>query len=158
MVFSALLRLRHIMRSVRLIHPILALLLLAVGAMADPPETGKWVEIDKSRQRLRAYENGKLFMETRVSTGQKGGPPRGSYVAGDKDLMHRSRLFHNAPMPYAVELSGDYFIHGFSSVPNVPASHGCVRVPMTGDNPAKRFFNWVEPGTPIEVVGVWGGR
>ena len=140
-----------------------ALLLLAPAAFAGPPETGKWVEIDKAHQKLRAYENGKLYMECHVSTGQKGGPPRGSYVAGDKELLHRSKLFHNAPMPYAVELNGDYFIHGFTSVPNVPASHGCVRVPLsggnplTGRNPAKQFYDWVEPGTPIEVVGVWGG-
>jgi lipoprotein-anchoring transpeptidase ErfK/SrfK len=69
--------------------------------------------------------------------------------------MHFSRLYHNAPMPYAVQLEGNFFIHGFSSVPGYPASHGCVRVPMTKDNPAKKFFEWVEPGTPIVVVGSW---
>jgi lipoprotein-anchoring transpeptidase ErfK/SrfK len=136
---------------------VIALLALAAAAFGgEPPAEGKWVEIDKSAQRLRAYENGKLFLQTRVSTGIKGGPPRGTYYAGDKDRMHFSKLFKNAPMPYAVQLDNNYFIHGFSSVPSRPASHGCVRVPLTGDNPAKRFFEWVERGTPIEVVGYAG--
>lgn len=137
---------------------IAALFTLAAATLgaAEPPPEGKWVEVDKSSQRLRAYENGKLFLQTRVSTGIKGGPPRGTYHAGEKHRMHFSRLYHNAPMPYAVQLDANYFIHGFSSVPNRPASHGCVRVPLTGDNPAKRFFEWVEEGTPIEVVGYAG--
>jgi hypothetical protein len=28
-----------------------------------------------------------------------------------------------------------------------------VRVPLTGDNPAKRLYEWIEPGTPVEVIG-----
>lgn len=135
----------------------LMLLLATAGAWADAPGEGKWVEVDKTRQVLRAYENGRLVMETHVSTGRRGGPPRGHYQAGDKYLMHRSRLYHNAPMPFSVQLSGNFFIHGYHEVPPYPASHGCVRVPIAKDNPAKRFFEWVEVGTPIEITGSWGG-
>jgi lipoprotein-anchoring transpeptidase ErfK/SrfK len=61
-------------------------------------------------------------------------------------------------MPWSVQVNGNYFIHGFTSVPDRPASHGCIRLPLTGDNPAKRFFDWVAPGTPIEITGDWAGK
>jgi lipoprotein-anchoring transpeptidase ErfK/SrfK len=81
--------------------------------------------------------------------------PSGKFTAGVKLRMHYSRLYDNAPMPYSVQVNGNYFIHGFTSVPDRPASHGCIRVPLTGENPAKLFFEWVEPGTPIEITGEW---
>jgi lipoprotein-anchoring transpeptidase ErfK/SrfK len=71
--------------------------------------------------------------------------------------MHYSRLYHHAPMPYSVHVYGNVFIHGFSYVPPWPASHGCIRMPLDGNNPAKRFYEWVDPGTPIDIVGQWDG-
>jgi lipoprotein-anchoring transpeptidase ErfK/SrfK len=135
---------------------------MSLGAELAAPEGnagGKRVEIDKTRQMLRAYEGGRLVMESRVSTGRQGRrTPDGRFVVGDKFRMHHSRLYHNAPMPYSVQVSGNYFIHGFTSVPRHPSSHGCVRLPLDGDNPAKRFFEWVEPGTPVEITGEWKGK
>jgi len=117
------------------------------------------VEIDKTTQTLRAYEGDKLILETHVSTGKwDGSTPNGQFAAGDKYRMHYSRLFDNAPMPYSVEVTGNVFIHGFGSVPRWPASHGCIRVPLDAGNPAKQFFEWVEPGTPIEIKGRWENR
>ena len=78
--------------------------------------------------------------------------PTGRYSAGYKDPDHYSSLYHSAPMPWSVQVSGNIFIHGSSSVPNYPASHGCIRVPLTGRNAAKRFFQWVDPGTPIRIA------
>lgn len=111
----------------------------------------KRVIVDKSRQELRAYEGNQLVLHTRISSGRRGREtPSGSYRARSKSLMHYSRLYDNAPMPYSVQFSGNYFIHGFSSVPRYPASHGCIRVPMGA---AREFYQWVEPGTPVRVVG-----
>lgn len=116
---------------------------------------GKSVVIDKGTQTLRAYENGHLVFQTRVSTGKAGREtPNGHFTAGGKQRMHHSSLYENAPMPYSVPFNGNYFIHGFSSVPSYPASHGCVRVPLDS---APTFFNWVSAGTPISVVGSWKG-
>jgi lipoprotein-anchoring transpeptidase ErfK/SrfK len=121
--------------------------------------TGKHVEIDKTHQMLRAYDGNKLVFQTRISTGKwDRSTPNGQFTAGEKERMHYSRLFQNAPMPYSVEVVGDVFIHGFSVVPRHPASHGCIRVPLDEGNPAKRFYDWVEPGTPIEITGKWEGR
>lgn len=121
-----------------------------------PASSGsKRVEIDKSTQCLRAYEDCRLVIESRVSTGRNNSTPNGRYRVIQKQRMHYSKRYHNAPMPYSVQYSGHYFIHGFHSVPNRPASHGCIRVPLNGENPAKQLYDWVELSTPIEVFGQW---
>lgn len=126
---------------------------------ATSASTAKRVEIDKTHQTLQAYEGGRLVFQSRVSTGKwDKSTPNGLFKAGEKHRMHYSKLFHNAPMPYSVEVTGNVFIHGFSSVPPWPASHGCIRMPLDGDNPAKRFYDWVEWETPIQICGHWEGR
>ena len=143
-----------------------AVLAAAIHGLATPAHASFWqqqptgpkhVVIDKSRQTLRAYEGNRVVQETRISTGKHGKEtPNGHFRAEAKFRMHHSHLYGNAPMPYSVQVGGNYFIHGFSSVPNRPASHGCIRVPLTDGNPAKQFYDWVTPGTPIDIVGKWG--
>jgi lipoprotein-anchoring transpeptidase ErfK/SrfK len=112
----------------------------------------KRVEIDLTNQRLRAYEGNRLVMESRISSGRGRSTPPGRYTAGPyKAANHYSSLYNNAHMPWSVQVTGHYFIHGFSSVPDYPASHGCIRLPITGNNPARRFFEWVDVGTPIHI-------
>lgn len=125
----------------------------ALHAQEEPAPPAKRVEIDKTRQLLRAYEDERLVLESRVSTGRGNSTPNGSYQVQGKQRMHYSKLYHHAPMPYSVQVSGHYFIHGFSYVPNRPASHGCIRLPLTGVNPAELFYEWVELGTPVEIMG-----
>lgn len=119
----------------------------------------KRVKIDRSGQRLRAWQGDLLVLETPVSTGRSGRrTPSGTFTAGPyKSRMHYSSLYNNAPMPYSVQVSGNIFIHGFGSVPERPASHGCIRVPLEGANPARWFYEWVDRGTPIHVTGRWSG-
>ncbi len=119
-------------------------------------EEEKRVEVDKAQQVLRAFEGERLIFQTNISTGRRDrSTPNGRFAAGYKLRMHHSTRYHNAPMPFSVQVNGHIFIHGFTSVPSHPASHGCIRMPLTGKNPAKWFFNWVESGTPIEVLGHW---
>jgi lipoprotein-anchoring transpeptidase ErfK/SrfK len=112
----------------------------------------KSVEVNLTTQTLRAYEGNRVVLKTNISSGRNRATPTGRYSAGYKDPDHYSSLYHSAPMPWSVQVSGNIFIHGSSSVPNYPASHGCIRVPLTGRNAAKRFFQWVDPGTPIRIA------
>lgn len=122
----------------------------------NPQEGGeKRVVIDQTLQMLRAYEGDKLVLESRVSTGKNHWTPNGSYRVQGKYRMHYSSIYNNAPMPYSVQVHGNYFIHGFTDVPNHPASKGCIRLPLTNGNPAKEFFEWVEVGTPVSITGRW---
>jgi len=54
-----------------------------------------------------------------------------------------------------VQVHENIFIHGFRKVPRHPSSHGCIRLPLTGANPAKWFYNWIDLGTPISIKGHW---
>lgn len=129
----------------------LCFFLMAVGVNLLHSDGGKRVYINKSTQTLTAYEGDEVVLTSRVSTGKSRSPtPNGTFQVGVKDRMHRSRLYNNAPMPYSVQFNNNYFIHGFSSVPNYPASHGCVRMPI-GD--AQELFEWITPGTPVTVGG-----
>jgi len=141
-------------RELKRIGLLMAVLALAAPAMAAPQR----VVINKSQQMLRAYEGDRLVLQTHVSTGKEGKEtPNGRFRAGAKYRMHRSSRYHNAPMPYSVVVNGHYFIHGYTSVPNYPASHGCIRLPLNNGNPARWFYHWIKPGTPISIVGDWPG-
>lgn len=117
----------------------------------------KRVVINKPAQRMRAWQGDRLVLDTRVSTGRPSKPtPSGRYRAGPlKTPMLISRRYDDARMPWSVQIYGNYVIHGFRYVPRYSASHGCVRVPLTGGNPAKWFYHWVEVGTPIRIGSGW---
>lgn len=113
----------------------------------------KRAEICIASQRLRAWQGNRLVLETNVSTGRRGHrTPTGEFSAKRKARMHYSTKYNNSPMPWSIQIYGDIFVHGYHSVPSYPASHGCIRVPLKGRNPAKWFWEWVEIGTPISVV------
>ncbi|MEA2553565.1 MAG: hypothetical protein QOJ65_1741 [Fimbriimonadaceae bacterium] len=108
--------------------------------------------VDKKTQQLLVYQAGQLVMSSRVSTGRfAGSTPSGKFRMGyTKDAYHSSAKYNESPMPWAVHVTGNVFIHGYSDVPNRPASHGCVRLPMDA---AEWFYRWVEPGTPVTIRG-----
>jgi lipoprotein-anchoring transpeptidase ErfK/SrfK len=87
------------------------------------------VTVDKSKQRMFVMVDGEHRYTWPVSTGI-GNTPSGSYRAQLLSRNHRSTLFNNAPMPYAIFYSGHYAIHGTTAVAQIGtrASKGCVRL------------------------------
>jgi hypothetical protein len=88
---------------------------------------GPAVEIDLTRQLLLVVRNGRLEAIFDTSTGRRPGTtPRGHWsVTREIDGYHRSAL--------GLLYRPKYFhrgvaMHGYTSVPPHPASHGCVRV------------------------------
>lgn len=115
-----------------------------------PPQR---VEVDLAKQRLKGWQGDRLVLDTRISSGRNGRTPAGDFRAGPyRAVKHYSSRYHNAPMPWSVQVNGHVFIHGFTSVPDYPASHGCIRVPLTDGNPAKFFHEWVLNGTPVRIT------
>jgi lipoprotein-anchoring transpeptidase ErfK/SrfK len=103
----------------------LAALLLASGsARAEIAVT-----VDKAKQRMFVVVDGQHRYTWPVSTGL-GNTPSGSYRPQILSRNHRSRLFNDAPMPYAIFYSGHYAIHGTVAVAQLGrrASKGCVRL------------------------------
>ncbi len=113
----------------------------------------KRVRVSLARQQLSAWQGSRLVMSSRISSGRHGSTPAGDFTAGPyKARMHYSSLYQNAPMPWSVQIHRNVFIHGFTSVPPYPASHGCIRLPLTGGNPARFFYQWIDCGTPVKVT------
>ena len=116
----------------------------------------KRVIVNRAHQRLHAWQGQRLLLDTRVSTGMPGDPtPLGSFRAGLKRRVVIDHKFDNVPLYWTIQVKGDVLIHGFPRVPPHAASHGCIRVPMGGRNPARWLYFWVERGTRIAVTDAW---
>lgn len=117
----------------------------------------KRVAINLEAQRLRAWQGERLVLDTRISSGRPGmDTPQGIFAAGPmKSRLVISHKYGDAEMPWSVQVHQNVFIHGFPSVPPRAASHGCIRVPLTGRNPARWFYRWVEIRTPIQITRKW---
>ena len=129
-------------------------------------DTGTLVEVDKAKQLLFLVQNGKTIWTFNTSTGSgiayeapnQNDPtkiesgdavtPEGLFHTtrerpegwweGDLGKIYRPKYFH-----------GGIAIHGMTSVPNHPASHGCVRV-----STAAMDFIWDQNLMPLHIV-VW---
>ncbi|MDQ1534961.1 MAG: hypothetical protein QOF28_2722 [Actinomycetota bacterium] len=118
------------------------------------------VEVSLDKQYLVLYEKGWVKLITTVSSG--GGY---SYCGGDDGCQYavtppgrfefqwyyngwRTSKLGHLYKPYY--FNGGIAIHGYPDVPNHPASHGCVRIPM---HIADYFHTFVHNGFPIYVVG-----
>ncbi len=103
---------------------------------------GKHVEFDWSRQVLVLADRGRPYRVYHTSSGAPVTPTVfGSF------RFYRQDLGTNAKgMVHSSYFIGGYAIHGYASVPNYPASHGCLRVPIPS---ALSIFSWIDIGDPI---------
>jgi peptidoglycan hydrolase-like protein with peptidoglycan-binding domain len=97
------------------------------------------VEVDLDRQVLLLVKDKGGVRVLPVSTGS-GKPfidegqtsiaytPRGRFIVYDKIIGWEKGEFSS--MYYSNYISGGVAIHGYRSVPTVPASHGCIRIPI----------------------------
>lgn len=95
--------------------------------------------IDKSGQKATFHcSSGKDGYET----------PTGNFKVYAKERMAISYKYGNTPMPFTLWFYGSYGIHASNSVPNYPASHGCVR--LSPEN-AEWLFNKTPINTSVIV-------
>ena len=134
-----------------------------LGTAFVPTGEATRVEVDLPHQIAQFWKDGKLVRVLPVSTGSgahycvpadKGGgcdvaiTPGGSYRADRKIVGDReSKLGHLYDPVY---FNGGIALHGEPAVPSVPASHGCVRVPMWE---SKWVFANVDIGEAVYVTG-----
>ncbi len=81
-------------------------------------------------QRVALYSNGKLVMESPVSSGMPTHPtPTGIFSIIQKNRHHRSNIYSDAPMPYMQRLTWSGIALHQGALPGRAASHGCIRLP-----------------------------
>lgn len=115
-----------------------------LARLADQLEPGEWVwaasiapagplliYVDLSRQRATVYRNGVRIAVSTVSSGKLGHEtPTGVFQILQKDVSHKSSLYHAAPMPYTERLTWDGIALHAGGLPGYPESHGCVHLPL----------------------------
>ena len=104
--------------------------LVAVSSLACSAAAAEIVvTVDKAKQRMSVVVDGEHSYTWPVSTGL-GSTPSGSFRPQILSRNHRSTIFGNAPMPFAIFYSGHYAIHGTTAVAQLGrrASKGCVRL------------------------------
>jgi lipoprotein-anchoring transpeptidase ErfK/SrfK len=107
------------------------------------------VVISLSDQFAYLYRGDTLVAASTISTGKDSKPtPDGVFSILRKTPMWRSKKYDNAPMPFAqfFDPAGIAMHAGYN--PGVPASHGCVRLPMAF---AKKLYTATDVGTPVYV-------
>jgi hypothetical protein len=108
------------------------------------PRAGKHVEFDWSRQVLVLANRGRPYRVYHSSSGASATPT----VFGSFRFYLKSPGTNSHGMVHSNYFIGGYAIHGYASVPNYPASHGCLRVPIPN---AWQIYNWIDLGDPIFV-------
>ncbi|MDQ6798113.1 MAG: L,D-transpeptidase family protein [Actinomycetota bacterium] len=117
------------------------------------------VEIDLDRQVLFLYESDTLAKILTVSTGSgkrfcsEGYCRRAITETGSFRVYRQAQGWEEGPLGSLYNPSyfdGGIAIHGATSVPASPASHGCVRIPM---HAAEWFPSHIPFGTPVYVAG-----
>lgn len=142
------------------VTPVMERSILARGAqpMLRPDLGPTHSEVDLGRQVLLVFRDGKAQLITHVSTGSgrhycdKGSCGTAITGTGSFHFQRRVKGWRHAPLGLLynpVYFNGGIAVHGAPSVPNYPASHGCVRIPM---HIAEYFPGLVAKGDPIAVI------
>ena len=118
---------------------------------AKAVSTGRlFLVVDLSKQRALLYDNGVPIAASTISTGRRGREtPTGFFTVLQKKVVHRSRTYDDAPMPYMQRLTWKGVALHAGRVPGHPASHGCIRLP---NGFAKRLYAVTRLGTPVMIT------
>ena len=127
---------------------------------ASPPpaaptggNSGRWIDIDLSAQRLTAYAGNTPVRSTLVSTGLSRTPtPTGRYRVYVKygSTLMSGPGYYLPNVPYTMYFFRGYGIHGTYWHANFgrPMSHGCVNLPTPE---AQWLYNWAAVGTLVNI-------
>lgn len=107
--------------------------------------------IDKGLQTVSVYSNERLISKSNVSTGKEGyETPGGIFSILSKNRTHFSNIYANSPMPFMQRLTwSGIALHKSKSVPDYPASHGCIRLPSAF---ASQLFKFTRNGAQVIVT------
>jgi lipoprotein-anchoring transpeptidase ErfK/SrfK len=113
----------------------------------------KWIEVVLARQMIYAWQNGKVVMSSRISSGLPRTPTvRGNFRIYVKYVSTRMRgPGYNLPnVPYTMYFYRGYGIHGAYWHNNFgrPMSHGCVNLPVPFSG---QLFRWAPVGTLVYI-------
>jgi hypothetical protein len=108
------------------------------------PGDGKHVEGNLGNQTLALISGRRVYRIYPISSGKPSTPT----------VLGRYRVYYRVPgylpdgMYFSSFFTGGYAIHGYSPAPDYPASHGCMRLPISD---AVSVFDWLAMGDRVDV-------
>ena len=122
----------------------------ALTGLPDKPRGAIILAVSLTDQRLTIWEDGVVVGRSMVSTGVAGHEtPRGVFTVLQKQRMHRSNIYSNAPMPFMQRITWSGVALHQGHVTGRPASHGCIRLPA---DVAKRLFGYTRMGARVIIT------
>jgi hypothetical protein len=115
------------------------------GAFAvRDPRDGKHVEGDLGDQLLALINGSKVYRIYPISSGKPSTPT----VLGRFQVYMRTPGYLPDGMYFSDFFYRGYAIHGYDPAPDYPASHGCMRLPISD---ALSVWNWLNYGVTVDV-------
>jgi hypothetical protein len=108
------------------------------------PNAGEHLEAPLSKQVLVFAKGDQPFAVYPVSSGKSSTPT----VTGHFTFIRQEPGYNSHGMYYSFYFYGGYAVHGYESVPDYPASHGCIRT-FIADQP--EIYNRIDFGESIFV-------
>jgi hypothetical protein len=108
------------------------------------PAAGEHLEVPLSKQVLVFAKGDKPFAVYPISSGKSSTPT----VTGHFTFIRQEPGYNSHGMYYSFYFYGGYAVHGYESVPDYPASHGCIRT-FIADQP--EIYNRINFGESIFV-------
>ena len=108
------------------------------------PGAGKHVEAPLSKQVLVFADGDKPIAIYPISSGKSSTPT----VTGHFEFIRTEPGYNSHGMYYSFYFYGGYAVHGYESVPDYPASHGCLRT-FIADQP--EIYNRINFGEDIFI-------
>jgi hypothetical protein len=108
------------------------------------PGDGKHVEGNLGNQTLALLDGSRVDRIYPISSGKPSTPT----------VLGRYRVYYRVPgylpdgMYYSSFFTGGYAIHGYNPAPDYPASHGCMRLPISD---AVSVYDWLTYGDRVDV-------
>jgi hypothetical protein len=123
-----------------------------VWVPAIAPEGPMLMIVNLKTQRAVLYRNGVPIGATTVSTGRPSrATPTGIFTILQKQVVHHSSKYDNAPMPYMQRLTWEGVALHAGNLPGYPASHGCIRMPAGF---AKLLYGVTSLGMTVVIADV----
>jgi hypothetical protein len=108
------------------------------------PHHGRHAEGNLGKQLLALINGSKVYGIYPISSGKPSTPT----ILGDFHIYRRDPGMAPDGMFYSSYFIGGYAIHGFNPAPDYPASHGCMRLPMSDAIPV---YNWLNYGDWVDT-------
>jgi hypothetical protein len=115
------------------------------GYRARHPGAGRHVEVPLGKQVLVFADGDRPAAIYPVSSGKSSTPT----VTGHFQFIRTEPGYNSHGMYYSFYFYGGYAVHGYESVPDYPASHGCIRT-FIADQP--EIYDRIEFG---ESIFIW---